>query len=525
MWSELVDDGPTGIAKAEELSDFVVGFSRGVIARAAFEVVFALGEAGEEMRVAAAGDEGQHRVFGQAGIEEGRFDVAVKMVDSDQRNAVSEAESLRVGKADEQAADQARALRGGDGVEVLIVEAGHGFADHGDDGAQVFAASQFRHDAAILRMDVQLGSYAGRKNSFAVFRSNFQNGRGRFVAGRLNAQDPQTFMVYSYDLPPELIAKHPLAERSASRLLVVHRKSGKLEDRQFTDLPEYFEAGDCLVLNNTKVIPARLYGQRPGLPGKIEILLVRRLGETGLRWEALVRPGRKLPVDARVILSERLEARIVAAHEGGLREVELLGEDVEAELERVGHVPLPPYLQRPDEVEDRQRYQTVFAKYAGSSAAPTAGPHFTPEILVRCPSRAEVTLHVGLGTFQPLTEEHLRTGKLHSEYYEVGAEAAATINAARRVICVGTTSVRTVESAALRGLPLQEQSGDTQLFIRPGFEFRVTGAMVTNFHLPESSLLMLVSAFAGYELTMEAYRHAVRERYRFFSYGDAMLIL
>jgi S-adenosylmethionine:tRNA ribosyltransferase-isomerase len=332
-------------------------------------------------------------------------------------------------------------------------------------------------------------------------------------------------MVYSYDLPPELIAKHPLEQRSASRLLVVHRETGKLEDRLFINLPEYFQAGDCLVVNNTKVIPARLYGQRPGLPGKIEILLVRKLDKSSKRWEALVRPGRKLPLEARVILSDQLEARIVEVHEGGLRAVELLGDDVEAELERVGHVPLPPYLQRPDEASDRQRYQTVFAQHSGSSAAPTAGLHFTPEILAQCPPRAEVTLHVGLGTFQPLTEEHLRSGKLHRESFEVSVDAAERIQAAKRVVCVGTTSVRTVESAALQGLPIQAQSGETQLFIRPGFEFQVTGAMVTNFHLPESSLLMLVAAFAGYDLAMEAYRHAIKERYRFFSFGDAMLIL
>lgn len=332
-------------------------------------------------------------------------------------------------------------------------------------------------------------------------------------------------MVYSYDLPPELIAKHPLEDRSASRLLVVHRESGQLEDRLFANLPEYFRAGDCLVLNNTKVIPARLFGQRPGLPGKIEILLVSRLEGGASRWEALVRPGRKLPLDARVILSERLEARITAVHDGGLREVELVGDEVEAELERVGHMPLPPYLQRPDEESDRTRYQTVFARHAGSSAAPTAGLHFTPEILAQAPERAEVTLHVGLGTFQPLTEEHLRTGKLHRERYEVSEDAARKINAAQRVLCVGTTSVRTVESAALRGVPIEAQSGETQLFIRPGFQFQVAGAMVTNFHLPESSLLMLVSAFAGNELVMRAYRHAVQKRYRFFSYGDAMLII
>jgi S-adenosylmethionine:tRNA ribosyltransferase-isomerase len=332
-------------------------------------------------------------------------------------------------------------------------------------------------------------------------------------------------MVYSYDLPPELIAKYPLANRADSRLLVVHRAENRFEDRQFREIPLFFRDGDCLVLNNTKVIPARLFGKRPGLEGKIEVLLTRRVAREAQRWEALVKPGRKLPAGATVVFSDALAGRITGVFEGGLREVELVGENVEGELERIGHVPLPPYLQRADEEPDRSRYQTVFAKYAGSAAAPTAGLHFTPELLEQCPPRAEVTLHVGLGTFQPLTEEHLRTGKLHGEFYEVSEAAARAMNEAKRVVCVGTTSVRTVESAALRGVPIEAQSGDTQLFIRPGFAFRMTGAMVTNFHLPESSLLMLVSAFAGHELTMRAYAHAVRERYRFFSYGDAMLIL
>ncbi len=336
---------------------------------------------------------------------------------------------------------------------------------------------------------------------------------------------------YAYHLPEELIAKHPLADRAASRLLVLYRHEGRFEDRTFRELPSFFEPGDCLVLNNTKVIPARLFGHRAGHTGKVEILLVRRLAE-GDRWEALVRPARKLLPGVVVTLSPQLEARVVAAGVAGLREVQLVaapGVDAGTELSRLGHMPLPPYLQRPDTPEDRERYQTVFAKHAGSAAAPTAGLHFTPAILAACEaagaSRAEVTLHVGLGTFQPLSEENLRNSTLHHEYYEVSAEAAATLNQARRRLAVGTTTVRTLESAALRGLPLKAQSGDTQLFIRPGFQFQAVDRMLTNFHLPESSLLMLVAAFAGYELTRRAYEHAVRERYRFFSYGDAMLIV
>jgi S-adenosylmethionine:tRNA ribosyltransferase-isomerase len=336
---------------------------------------------------------------------------------------------------------------------------------------------------------------------------------------------------YAYHLPDELIAKHPLPERSASRLLVLHRAENRFEDRHFRELPSFLAPGDCVVLNNTKVIPARLYGRRPGHTGKIEILLTRRLA-TANHWEALVRPGRKLPPGAEVEFSEGLGARILLSHPAGLREVELIpspGYDVDTELDRIGHVPLPPYLQRPDSAADRERYQTVFARHAGSAAAPTAGLHFTPEILAQCRTAgaqlAEVTLHVGLGTFQPLSAENLQTSTLHHEHYELSPEAATTINAARRRLAVGTTSVRTLESAALRGTPLAAQAGDTQLFIRPGFPFQLVDLLLTNFHLPESSLMMLVAAFAGYDLTMRAYRHAVAERYRFFSYGDAMLIL
>jgi S-adenosylmethionine:tRNA ribosyltransferase-isomerase len=336
---------------------------------------------------------------------------------------------------------------------------------------------------------------------------------------------------YAYHLPDELIARHPLADRAASRLLVIDRAAGTLEDRHFQDLPAYLRPGDCLVLNNTKVIPARLFGRRPGKTGKIEILLVRRLAAAN-RWEALVRPARKLPAGQWIELSEGLQAKVTGVLEGGLREVELLpagGTSVEAELEAIGHVPLPPYLGRADTPADRERYQTVYAQKPGSAAAPTAGLHFTPELLAQCEAagvqRAEVTLHVGLGTFQPLSEANLSSGKLHHEYYEISAPAAEQIQQATRRIAVGTTSVRTLESGALRGLPLSAQSGDTELFIRPGFRFQLVDGMITNFHLPESSLLMLVAAFAGYELTMRAYHHAVEEKYRFFSYGDAMLIL
>lgn len=335
---------------------------------------------------------------------------------------------------------------------------------------------------------------------------------------------------FHYELPPELIAKRPLEDRAGSRLLIVDRASGTWKDARFEDFPALLGPGDCLVLNNTRVIPARLLGHRQGHTGRVEILLVRRKDGMARVWQALVRPARKLPVGATVDVSERLRARIVGTGEAGERDVELLCEgDVQEELFRVGHVPLPPYLNRPDEEEDRERYQTVFAKHAGSSAAPTAGLHFTPRILARCleagADRAEVTLHVGLGTFLPLTEANLKAGKLHSEYFEVGEDAAQRLNRARRRVCVGTTSVRTLETAAQQGWPLQAQQRDTQIFIREGFPWKATDALLTNFHLPESSLLMLVASLAGHELTMAAYRHAVEARYRFFSYGDAMLVL
>ncbi|WP_031500684.1 tRNA preQ1(34) S-adenosylmethionine ribosyltransferase-isomerase QueA [Bryobacter aggregatus] len=326
-------------------------------------------------------------------------------------------------------------------------------------------------------------------------------------------------MTFHFDLPNELIARQPLPERSASRMLVLDRATQSFTDDVFANFPKYLRPGDCLVLNNTRVIPARLFGVRPGHTGKIEIFLLRHLGEQ--RWRALVRPGKKLRVGQEVLLSENLKATIVEHLEMGERILQLSGcDDVEAELNRIGHMPLPPYIDRPDEASDRERYQTVFSKHVGAAAAPTAGLHFTPEILAAAAVPvAEVTLHVGLGTFQPLSEESLRTGKLHREFYEISPESSAILKAAQRRVAIGTTSARTIETTMDAG------SGETDIFIRPGYQFQAVGALLTNFHLPDSSLIMLVAAFAGHDLTMRAYAHAIATRYRFFSYGDCMLIL
>ncbi len=374
-------------------------------------------------------------------------------------------------------------------------------------------------------MYFELGRYAGRKDPNAIL----DDGRGRLVARRLYTQNSQTFILtvtpriedFQYDLPDELIARHPLSERSASRMLVLDRASQTFHDDVFTHFPNYLKPDDCLVLNNTRVIPARLFGHRPGRTGRIELFLLRALNAEGNRWRALVRPGKKLLTGETVELSPLLSARITAHLDKGEREIEFFGDTtIQQELDRIGHVPLPPYIDRPDEDADKERYQTVYAKQSGAAAAPTAGLHFTPEILSRIPCPiAEVTLHVGLGTFQPLSEDNLKSLTLHHEFYEVSPEASATMLAARRRVAIGTTSVRTMETTMLPG------SGDTNLFITPGFAFKATGAMLTNFHLPGSSLVMLVAAFAGYDLTMRAYRHAVTQRYRFFSYGDCMLIL
>lgn len=332
---------------------------------------------------------------------------------------------------------------------------------------------------------------------------------------------------FDYDLPEKLIAQEPPPERDAARMLVLHRASGRWEDRRFRDLPEYLAPGDCLVLNDSRVLPSRLLGQREG--GACEVMLLEPVSPDARDWRALVKPGRRLRPGSKVRFDDRFSAEIVAQGERGERTVRFSGEpDVYAAIERMGHIPLPPYIRRPDRKEDRERYQTVFARERGSVAAPTAGLHFTGEMLSRCESAganlARVTLHVGLGTFRPVDREDFWNHQLHYERYAITEDAWGAIQAAKRVVAVGTTSVRTVESAVKSG----QRSGLTNLFVHPGpggGEFRRVGALLTNFHLPRTSLLLLIAAFAGAELTVAAYRHAVAERYRFFSYGDCMLIV
>ncbi|MBM3724089.1 MAG: tRNA preQ1(34) S-adenosylmethionine ribosyltransferase-isomerase QueA [Acidobacteria bacterium] len=333
---------------------------------------------------------------------------------------------------------------------------------------------------------------------------------------------------FDYYLPPELIAQQPSPRRDGARMLVLDRAAGLWHDRLFVDLPGYLAPGDCLVLNDSRVFPSRLLGTRRG-SGKAEIFLVKPLDPDHRRWTALARPGRRLPVGAEVTVSERLAVRITGRAEQGERTVELVceGRAMDA-LEEAGHVPLPPYIHRPDTEADRERYQTVVARHTGSVAAPTAGLHFTETALESCRAAgatvATVTLHVGLGTFQALKAERLEEIRLHSESFAIAPETAAALAAAHRIVAVGTTSTRTLETAAAQGA-WRELAGDTNLFISPGYKFRAVQALLTNFHLPQSSLLMLVSAFAGRELTLAAYRYAVEQRYRFFSYGDCMLVL
>jgi S-adenosylmethionine:tRNA ribosyltransferase-isomerase len=348
---------------------------------------------------------------------------------------------------------------------------------------------------------------------------------------------------FDYQLPDELIAQEPPADRAGARMLVLHRREQRWEDRRFRDLPSLLGPGDCLALNDSRVFPARLFGRRAGvrsmpigkhnprlhqhLSGRVEVFLLRPVGDR--RWEALVRPGRKMRLRERIEFEGGLTGEIVERGELGLRTIQFdAGGDLFAEFERIGHIPLPPYIKRPDQPADRERYQTVFARQKGSAAAPTAGLHFTPEILDACRARgadtAYITLHVGLGTFQPLHAEQVETARLHAESYSMDEENAGKLRAAKRVVAVGTTTVRTIESV-LRDGEWRAQSGETDIFIYPGFEFRGAGAMLTNFHLPRTSLLLLVCAFAGKDLALAAYRHAVEERYRFYSYGDCMLIV
>jgi S-adenosylmethionine:tRNA ribosyltransferase-isomerase len=327
---------------------------------------------------------------------------------------------------------------------------------------------------------------------------------------------------FDYHLPGDLIAQEPLPDRGGSRMLVVHRTTGKWEDRMFREFPSYLKPTDCLVLNDSRVLPSRLYGRREHGTGQVEIFLTKPVSSDGLTWEALVHPSRKMRTGERVLISDDLSAEILSRAEFGERTVRLrpVG-DLITILDRVGHVPLPPYIRRDDTPADRERYQTVFAREPGSSAAPTAGLHFTPEILEACraagASIAHVTLHVGLGTFQPLRPDTLEGVQLHKESFVVPPAAIQAMDQAQRIVAVGTTAVRAIES--------DPSSAETDLFIYPGFQFRRTGVMLTNFHLPKSSLLVLVCAFAGRELALEAYRYAVSEKYRFYSYGDCMLII
>ncbi len=335
---------------------------------------------------------------------------------------------------------------------------------------------------------------------------------------------------FDYELPEELIAQDPLENRSDSRLMVLHRGAGAVEHKRFTDIPDYLAPGDCLVVNNTRVIPARLYGVKEDTLAQVEVLLLKRR-ENDI-WETLVRPGKKLKPGARVLFGDGiLTGEIVDIVEEGNRLVRFYYEGIFEEiLDRLGQMPLPPYITH--ELRDKNRYQTVYAKYDGSAAAPTAGLHFTEELLRKVRDNgveiAEVTLHVGLGTFRPVKAENVLDHHMHSEFYRVSAEAAEKINRAKReghrVISVGTTSTRTLESAADENGLLREKSGWTDIFIYPGYEFKVIDGLITNFHLPQSTLIMLVSAFAGQEHVLDAYREAVHERYRFFSFGDAMFI-
>ena len=336
---------------------------------------------------------------------------------------------------------------------------------------------------------------------------------------------------FYFDLPQELIAQDPLEDRSASRLLVLDRKTGAVEHHTFREITNYVRSGDCLVLNNTKVIPARLMGVKEDTGAAIEVLLLKRRDNDV--WETLVKPGKKERPGAKIVFGDGcLRAEVLDVEEEGNRLIRFDYEGIfEEVLDRLGEMPLPPYITH--KLQDKNRYQTVYAKYEGSAAAPTAGLHFTEELLAQIEEMgvniAYVTLHVGLGTFRPVKADNILEHHMHSEHYEVTPETAELINRTKesggRVICVGTTSCRTVESAADENGRVQPGCGDTEIFIYPGYRFKVLDCLITNFHLPESTLVMLVSALAGRENVLAAYREAVEERYRFFSFGDAMLVI
>jgi S-adenosylmethionine:tRNA ribosyltransferase-isomerase len=357
---------------------------------------------------------------------------------------------------------------------------------------------------------------------------------------------------FDYQLPEELIAQQPLPDRALSRLLHLSKSSGSFEDRCFRDFLSLLRPGDLVVFNDTKVFPARLYARRQGLKsqalsprnpatrdflrGRVEVLLTRQLQPDPNDWECLVRPGRKIAVGEGLFFGEQdeLQAEVISRGQFGERRIRFApAPDFFAIVEKIGHIPLPPYIARPDSAADRDRYQTVYARERGSVAAPTAGLHFTPEILAQLAQhgveQTEITLHVGLGTFQPIRAEEVETHKLHSEKYSISPEAAAAIqrarSASRRVIAIGTTTVRTLEYVAQQNSgEVLAGDGEANLFIYPGFKFQVVQGLLTNFHLPQSTLLMLVCAFAGTQTVMRAYGHAVASRYRFYSYGDCMFV-
>lgn len=369
------------------------------------------------------------------------------------------------------------------------------------------------------------------------------------------AYNPSRVLVsdFHYDLPEEQIAQEPLADRSASRMLRLDRNTGELRDSHFRDFPKLLRPDDLLVLNNTRVFPARLYGTRQAsrsrplsphnpasrdfLSGRVEVLLTRQVSQNPNEWECLVRPGRKIGVGESLYFGEagELQADVISRGTFGERRIRFAPvENFFQTLEKLGHIPLPPYISRDDRSDDRERYQTVYARERGSVAAPTAGLHFSPEIFASLREKgieiAELTLHVGLGTFQPIRVEKVEDHRLHKESYTITVQAADAINRAReqkrRIVAVGTTTVRTLEYAIAQSTDnqLAPGRGEADLFIYPGYHFRAAGAVLTNFHLPESTLLMLVCAFAGREPVLNAYRHAVRQGYRFYSYGDCMFL-
>lgn len=335
---------------------------------------------------------------------------------------------------------------------------------------------------------------------------------------------------FSFDLPEEYIAQHPLEKRDKSRLMVLDKNTGEIEHRVFKDILEYLNPGDCLVLNNTRVLPARLIGHKEGTMGRMEFLLLKRKDKN--RWETLVKPGKRAKIGSKFIFGNgELKAEVMSIGEDGSRIVEFEYEGIfEEVLDKLGEMPLPPYIT--EKLEEKERYQTVYSKEPGSAAAPTAGLHFTEELLNEIKNKgvevAFVTLHVGLGTFRPVKAETIEEHHMHSEYYQMSSETADIINKTKenggRVIAVGTTSCRTIESIADEHGKVRECSGWTEIFIYPGYKFKVLDELITNFHLPESTLIMLVSALAGKENVMNAYNVAVKEKYRFFSFGDAMFI-